>query len=152
MINKCFHGNGVNLLNSLPKAIKFSMNRTLTQMGNKMNDHVREEFLKPKSGRLYREVVSSRTNQIKFNHKASAIGESPANMFGDLSASIHYDVQGGRWMQWGVSEDVYGVKYGARLEECMNRPYLKPTVELYEHEFTDEFVRILDGRIKNAIR
>ena len=79
---------------------------------------------KPKSGRLYRVKRGARI----INHRASAPGEAPAKLTGNLRSSIDYRVNGSSELNFGTN-----LKYGLWLERGTKRikprPYLQKAIE-----------------------
>jgi hypothetical protein len=79
-------------------------------------------------------------------HRASAPGESPADDTGFLANSIRATTA--RVVRGGVRAEVrVGASYGRRLEEEMNRPYLKPAVEKERPRFVAEVSAAIGGLI-----
>lgn len=84
--------------------------------GQKMRAEAQQNILKgPKTGRLYR--VPGR----KRRHRASAPGESPANLTGALRKSVGYEIRGVEQFEFGYRD----TKYGRRLE-LGDRPGKQP--------------------------
>lgn len=93
---------------------------------------------KNKTGRIYR----IRLNGVNIKHQASAPGEAPANLTGNLKASLGFDVRGSYEMEFGsrseapkagVSPKQAVAKYSVYLElgtsKIAPRPYLKPSID-----------------------
>ena len=96
----------------------------LTDIGKKNVGDTRAGILSTKkTGQVYRVRIRGRM----VNHRASAPGEMPANMKGDLQRSIAFIVSGGNQMEFGAN-----TKYAAWLEEGTKRmeprPYLSTIV------------------------
>jgi len=107
----------------------------------------RTKILKPpKTGRIYhwRFPPESRTGPFR-RHRASAIGESPANFTGRLKDSVSFLVKGqqlhfgaggpvmaGRWKGFEVSYarilELGGTTAGPGKARIGKRPYLKPAI------------------------
>ena len=89
----------------------------------KENTRYAKEIIKvgPKTGRLYR--IPGR----KRRHRASAPGEAPANLTGNLRKGVDFEVKGPYQMEFGDQ-----VFYGKFLEEGTKRmeprPHLKKSV------------------------
>ncbi len=90
----------------------------------------------PKHGKLY----TVRRGGRRFRHRASAPGESPANLSGSLRSALDFNVVGGNRLEFGVQEKSQnrkgtpsGVIYGKFLElgttKMDERPFLKPTIK-----------------------
>jgi hypothetical protein len=78
-----------------------------------------------------------------FFHRASAPGESPADDTGFLANSIRatpaqVDANGVR------AAVAVGAKYGRRLEEEMNRPYLRPAIEKARPQFLADVIQAVE--------
>ena len=73
---------------------------------------------KPKSGRIYRisTGIGGKTLKRLKDYRASAEGEAPGVITGDLRASINFNVIGSNQLQFGVDETRKGVTYGKYLE------------------------------------
>lgn len=85
--------------------------------GHKMSADARLNLIKaPKTGRLYK--IRGR----KQLHRASAPGESPANLTGALKKSVAFKIQGMEHFEFGYDDST---KYGRRLE-LGDRPGKKP--------------------------
>jgi hypothetical protein len=102
-----------------------SIRRGFYFAGKDITDNARNSILrKPKSGRTY--II--RKGGRRFNHKASAPGEAPANLSGALRRSIDFKVQG--WSDLEVGADT---PYARRLElgggNIEARPYLITAIE-----------------------
>lgn len=111
----------------------------------------------PKTGRTYLIRIGGRLKR----HQASAPGEAPANLTGNLRKSIGFDVRGSESMEFGsrsgppaagISPKQNVAAYSKYLEvgssKIAPRPYLKPSIEensrnAIEH-FTTEITRQLD--------
>lgn len=103
---------------------------------------------KPKHGRLYK---IKRLKRIKL-HRASAPGETPANLTGSLRKSIDFDVIGKEELQFG-SKEIFlnrkgmppGVIYGGYLEKGTKkmepRPYLITSIKNKEAAIQTHFER-----------
>lgn len=102
-----------------------SVRRAFYFAGKDITDSARNSILrKPKSGKTY--II--RKDGRRFNHKASAPGEAPANLSGTLRRSIDFKVQG--WSELEVGADT---PYARRLElgggNIEARPYLIAAIE-----------------------
>ena len=93
---------------------------------------------KPKSGRLYK--IKGR------KHRASAPGESPANITRALSKSIGYQT-GNLSMQFGAGGRGSGVNYASYLEDKLDRPLLQNAVEKNEGSIEHIFQSTLSSFI-----
>ncbi len=88
-----------------------------------------QELIKDKSkktGRVYRLRVRGRL----ITHRASARGEAPANLTGNLQRSVGYQINGGGdTMLFGAGGRNSGVGYAKFLEIQLGRPFLKTAIE-----------------------
>ena len=107
---------------------------------------------KNKSGRTY--LV--RLNGVSRKHQASAPGEAPANLSGNLKASLGFEVRGGDQMEFGsrseapkagvspnqaVADYALGLEVGTSI--MAPRPYLKPSVNANTGNAVEHFYREL---------
>jgi hypothetical protein len=117
-----------------------------------VRDAAREILKKPKHGRIYTVIIDGRT----VKHQASAPGEAPANLRGDLRKSLDFNVEGSNKMEFGYREEFInrknsprGVVYGRALElgyEPRNlepRPNLLPTIKRNYKNSQKHFYRML---------
>lgn len=89
----------------------------------------------PKTGRLYR--IKGRKNR----HRASAPGEAPANLSGNLQKSIDFVVRGSNQMTFGAGNEL--VDYAGHLEldtkNIEGRQYLIKAIEDNERKAEQHF-------------
>jgi hypothetical protein len=110
----------------------------------------------PKSGQVY--IVKKGTRNFK--HQASAPGEAPANLTGNLRKSIGFDVRGGEQLEFGsrstapaagVSPNQNVAAYARALElgnpkhNLAKRPYLKPSIVSNQRNATEHFESAIKG-------
>lgn len=112
----------------------------LYEMGRENVNHTRNLIKdKRKTGRIY--IVYGRP------HRASDLGEAPANLSGKLVKSVDYKVRGCHEMEFGD-----GVYYGKYLEKGTSkmgeRPHLKPTVKARGVENKRILLTSVDKEIK----
>lgn len=118
-----------------------SIRMAFYKIGKELTKEARRSIIQgPKTGRVYR--VTGR----KRRHRASAPGEAPANLFGNLQKSIGFIVKGSRDMEFGAGNQ--DVLYARRLElgddKIKQRSYLlrainekeKDTDRFFENELT----------------
>ena len=126
----------------------------LSQLDNNMEKGIRRGFFvvghlliktarsqmaeKPKSGRLYK--IKGR------KHRASAPGESPANITRALSRSLGFQI-GNLSMQFGAGGRGSGVNYASYLENKLDRPLLQNAVEKNEGSIEHIFQSTLSSFI-----
>ena len=100
------------LLITLAPATRRGIREGFYGLGFGMKKLAKENILKgPKTGRIYR--IRGR------RHQASAPGESPANLTGNLQRSVGFDVRGSDTMEFGYRVHGRGAgsaAYGRRLE------------------------------------
>lgn len=110
------------------------------EIGRKLvNDARRFIRTGPKTGRLYR--IKGR----KRLHRASRVGESPANLTGTLARSINFKIRGWRTMEFGAA-----TPYARRLEsdepDGLDRPYLIRAIDANDDLVTEAFERRMLSR------
>lgn len=105
----------------------------------------------PKTGRLYRAKRGSRT----ISHRASASGESPANLTGALRKSVGSKGQGWQKMEIGAGSGTAGggVQYARRLE-LGDKPGAKPFIAKrpYLSNSIDEQGSIIANYLESAVK
>ncbi len=98
----------------------------------------------PKTGKLYR--VRGR----KRRHRASAPGEAPANLMGDLRKSVGFEIKGTESMEFGYRDSA---PYGKFLEEgtknMEKRPNLKTQVDRSKKTAPQHFDREIAKALRN---
>jgi len=112
---------------------------------------------KNKSGKTY--LV--RLGRTKRTHQASAPGEAPANITGNLRRSLGFEVRGSTQLEFGsrngppaagVSPKQAVAEYSVYLElgtsKMAPRPYLKPSVEKNQGNTRQHFERELEKEFK----
>lgn len=127
-------------IDNLEQATRRGIRQGFFRSGQKLRADARRNIIKgPKTGRLYR--VRGR----KRRHRASAPGESPANLTGNLQRSVGFQIYGMDRMEFGYRESGGGARsgsafYGKFLELGTHkratgqrliepRPNLNPTVK-----------------------
>ena len=126
------------------KMAAIGIRRGFFDLGYDLQEKARKNITtRGKTGRLYR--VKGRTRR----HRASAPGQTPSNLSGNLKKGTHFQVRGFDLMEFGYDGKT---KYGKFLEEGTRkmdpRPNLSPTVTEMNANAHGHFER----RIKNAIR
>ena len=116
------------------------------RIGKQLTKEARRSIIQgPKTGKLYR--IARRRRR----HRASAPGEPPANLFGNLQKSVDFIVKGSKEMEFGAGDNVT-VPYARRLElgddNIAERPYLIRAINEKEKQtekiFQDELKKRLD--------
>jgi hypothetical protein len=126
-----------------------SIRQSFYKIGTQLMKEARRSIIQgPKTGRVYR--IKGR----KRRHRASAPGEPPANLFGNLQKSVNFEVRGSKEMIFGAGNDS-DVKYARILELGGNtkfatiqpRPYLIRAINEKEKQ-TDV---IFNGNLKRDL-
>lgn len=105
----------------LDKATRAGIRYGLYTLGQEYKVSARKEMLKKnKTGRIYTVRIRGRTRR----HRASAPGQTAANLGGDLRKSIDFNVQGVDGLRFGAN-----TPYAKRLELQQNRPTLKNAIK-----------------------
>lgn len=98
----------------------------------------------PKTGKLYRVKGRSR------RHRASAPGEAPANLTGNLRKSVGFEIKGTESLEFGYRDSA---PYGKFLEDgtkrMAKRPVLKPQVDASEKSAPQHFEREIAKALRN---
>jgi HK97 gp10 family phage protein len=106
----------------LQRAGQQAIRRGFMALGTDMREQARRSILHDrKTGRIYLIRLGKRRKY----HQASAEGESPANMTGNLRRSIHYQVRGSDGMDFGYGNEA---PYGKWLEEGTSRMKERPNI------------------------
>lgn len=139
---KIDHKSRANLANIhvAPMGIARGLRNGLYEMGRENVKHTRNLIKdKRKTGRIY--MIKGKP------HQASAPGEAPATLSGELVRSVDYKVKGHTEMEFGD-----GVFYGKFLEDGTSkmeaRPHLKTTVD----DRSGENVTILSENVDKEIK
>lgn len=99
-----------------------SSRRALYNIGKENTRFARQLIIRgPKTGRLYR--IKGR----KRRHRASAPGEAPANLTGNLQKKVNFIVNGHDEMQFG-DQAPYGLFLELGTRKMKPRPHLSTTV------------------------
>lgn len=123
------------MLDEMPGRTHRAIRRSLYDVGgDAYRDLVRRLTTGSRSGRLYRLSGKLRQRAGKALHKASAPGEFPAKLTGDLSRSADYSVRGVQELEVGVRQD-YGphLEFGTRY--MLRRPHIEPTSNAHAQQF-----------------
>lgn len=98
---------------------------------------------KNKTGRIY--IIGGR------RHQASAPGESPANLTGQLRRSVNYVVRGSSQMEFG-DEILYGKFLEQGTSKMLPRPHLIRTVNARGQKNVTVLQRNIDREIKRRAK
>jgi len=138
-------------LSGIDKEIKAGIRYGLYNFGDKLRKDIRADILsKNKSGRVY--IVKK--GDRRFRHRASAKGEAPANLTGNLRASVGFDVQGID-MKIGyreVSQKGKPVPYGRRLEIELERNAIEQAINKNASDFKDFVLLGVDDKVVRKIQ
>lgn len=139
-------------LSGIDKEIKAGIRYGLYNFGDKLRKDIRADILsKNKSGNEY---FIRRRNGRRYRHIASASGEAPANLTGNLRASVGFDVQGID-MKIGyreVSQKGKPVPYGGRLEIELKRNAIEQAINKNAGDFKDFVLRGVDDKVVRKIQ
>lgn len=124
-------------LGEAPKRYQLATRRAFYLLGVALRHTAQQSIMeKPKHGRLY---LIRQGKRLK-RHRASAPGESPANLSGKLKRGIGFNVRGYDRLEFGVRETV---KYGKFLEKGTKkmaaRPYLISAIKKNEKTAIEYF-------------
>lgn len=102
------------IINEHPEATRRGIRQGMFTVGHVLRKKAQRNIIKgPKTGRFYN--VPGRSNK----HRASAPGEPPANLFGNLQKSVGFNLVGADDMKFGYRETAsngVSVPYGRILE------------------------------------
>lgn len=121
------------------KEVKIAIRKAFHKIGKDLKQSGEQALLfRPKSGRLYKIKI----NGVTYNHRASAPGESPANLTGALRKSLDYKVSGAREMRWEAGNTT--VDYAADLEfgtdKIKPRPYMERAIKENRRNIGNHFL------------
>lgn len=111
-------------IENTPKDWRRGVRQGFFELGRELVQDAKEAITKgPKTGRLYR--VKGRRRR----HRASAPGQAPANLSGNLRNNVGFQIHGSDSMDFGYRD---GAEYGKFLENgtirMKPRPNIEPTV------------------------
>lgn len=90
----------------------------------------------PKTGKIYLIKRGGR----KYRHQASAPGEYPANMTGNLRRGVRFEVRGDRQLVFGAEAD-YAPYLERGTRNMADRPFLYKSIKANERNATNHFER-----------
>lgn len=108
-------------ISNIDNVTRRGLRQGLFQYGHDLKRTASKQILKkPKGGRTYRVKRGSRT----INHRASAPGESPANLTGKYRRSIGFKIRGALQMLFGAGNS--SVPYAKWLERGTSKMKPRP--------------------------
>lgn len=136
----------VRYLNNIKEDTQDAIRQSFYHAGKAMLADSRKEILTGlKTGNVYRVKI----NGVTKLHRASAPGEAPANLTGNLRKSLGFEVSGWQQLEFGsrdgppaagVSPKQNVAEYSKFLElgtsTMKPRPYLKPAIDKNERSIT----------------
>ena len=127
-------------LQNSSKLVKLAIRKAFHKIGKDLKETGSKELLyRPKSGRLYKVKI----NGVTYNHRASAPGESPANLTGALRRSLNYKVSSSYEMRWEAGGGE--VDYASELEfgspRVAKRPYMLKSITLNRRNIGNHFLK-----------
>ena len=116
----------------MDRDMRLSIRKGMFFMGKDLVSTAQNKILKqPKTGK--RRIVRRGKTRRRVLHTASAPGEAPANLSGDLRRSIGFKVQGHSQLTFGAGGDdlVYArpLELGNPKGNLKKRPYLIPSIK-----------------------
>lgn len=138
-------------LSGIDKEMKAGIRYGLYNFGDKLRKDIRADILsKNKTGKVY---IIKKGNR-RYRHRASASGEAPANLTGNLRASVGFDVQGID-MKIGyreISQKGRPVTYGGRLEVELKRNAIEQAINNNASDFKDFVLKGVDDKVVKKIQ
>ena len=123
------------MLDEMPGRTRRAVRRSMHDIGGEARDGmVNALSIGSRTGRFYRLSGDLRRRAGKVIHRASAPGEFPAKLTGDLARSADYSVRGAQEIEVGVREG-YGphLEFGTR--NMLRRPFIEPTSNRFAQQF-----------------
>ena len=134
-------------INYASKTTQRAVRRAFFVIGHQLVKTAKEQVLKgPKTGRIYR---IKRGKRYK-NHQASAAGESPANLSGELRKSIGFEIKGSEQLEFGSGRG--GVKYARYLEEGTKKMAPRPLLGNAFAAEQSQIQQIFSNEIQKALK
>ncbi len=117
----------------LDKSVKSAIHSVLCEIGQSHTVHCRHLIFRRKTGRIY--IIKGAF------HQASAPGEPPANLSGELARHVGYIVSGHTQLEFGDKSQQGKAPYGMFLEhgtkKIKPRPHISRTVkDEYKNTYT----------------
>lgn len=134
-------------ISNIRNATSRGLRQGFFQFGNDLKRTASKQILKkPKGGRVYRIKRGTRI----INHRASAPGESPANLTGKYRKSIGFQIRGASQMLFGAGSST--VPYAKWLERgtsrMKSRPGLGNAVKATEKSAINYFSNNIERNLK----
>lgn len=116
------------------------------RLGSNLKKELNRQVLaKPKGGRLYRLRTKSGRRR---NHRASAPGETPANLTGNYRRNIGFQLKGTSELEFGIRD---GAPYAEFLEEGTPRMAARPGVTNAVQEGQRNAQLFLESSLNNEL-
>jgi hypothetical protein len=141
----------LNALSGIDKEMKAGIRFGLYNFADKLRKDIRAEILKKnKTGKVY---IVKKGNR-RYRHRASAKGEAPANLSGNLRASVGFQVQGTD-MKIGYrdkSSKGNSVNYGKYLEVNLKRNALEQAINNNASDFKEFINKGVNDKVVKKIQ
>lgn len=125
------------------RTVQRGIRQGMFKAGNLLRKTMRNEIIRgQKTGRVYR---IRRGKKIK-NHRASAAGETAANLSGAYQKSIGYKLRGWEELEFGST-----VEYAGYLEEGTSKMDARHGIGNTVQEKSGDIVSLLEQEIRKAI-
>jgi len=138
-------------LSGLDKEISTGIRFGLYNFGTKLRKDIKAAILKKnKTGRIY----NIRRGNRRIRHRASAKGEAPANLSGNLRASVGFEVKGVDLKIGYRDKSSKGnpVDYGKRLEVDLERNAIEQAINGNASDFKDFILKGIHGKVFRKIQ
>lgn len=135
-------------LTKMPQEVKKSIRRGAYITGKQLVNDVRDKMTNsPKSGRTYKisRGRGGRTLKRSRLHRASAPGEYPAVISGDLRGSVDFKVRGAERLEFGAGNNK--IIYARPLEKT--RRYLKQTIDRMQNQTKTNLSKEINKGLKS---
>jgi len=124
-------------------------NKGITQAFYKMGKDLKKDAVNSiKSGTKTGKVYSVNVNGVTRLHRASAPGETPANLTGALAKSIGYDVSGSSYKMEYFADTPYAAWLEDGTKNMSARPYLIATIDSNEKNTVEHFQTEIERAFK----
>lgn len=138
-------------IRNLSKSTIRGIHQGFFELGSALRaDLNREVLAKDKKGRVYHVRTRAGVTGVgkRRRHRASAPGQTPANLSGNYRRNIGYQIHGSNKMEFGIRD---GIQYAKPLEEGTNimkpRPGLGNTVKKMQGQSIEYFEKGLKAKL-----